>query len=71
MKRREKPRGDRAGHPTGDASERADKLGGLRPLAHDEDERPSREGRDYGSTIFTRSSVPLPRFLRGGKEKRA
>ena len=43
----------------------------MRPLAHDEDERPSREDRDYGSTIFTRPPVPLPRFLRGGKKKRS
>jgi len=38
-------------------------------IAHDEDERPSREDMDYGSTIFTRSTVPMPRFLRGGKKK--
>jgi hypothetical protein len=41
-----------------------------RPLvAHDDDERPSREDMNYGSTIFTRPTVPLPRFLRGGKKK--
>jgi hypothetical protein len=41
------------------------RLDGIRPLAHDEDERPSREDRSYGETIFTRGVVPLPRFLRG------
>jgi hypothetical protein len=46
------------------------KLSGTRPLAHDEDERPSREDRDYGSTIFTRPAVPLPRFLKGRKKPR-
>jgi hypothetical protein len=39
-------------------------------MAHDEDERPSREDRDYGSTIFTRPAVPLPRFLKGRKKTR-
>jgi len=41
------------------------RLGGVRGLAHDEDERPSREDRTYGETIFNRGVVPLPRFLRG------
>jgi hypothetical protein len=49
----------------------ADRLGGVRPVFHDEDERPSREDRDYGQTIFTRGTVPLPRVLRGGKRKRS
>jgi hypothetical protein len=38
--------------------ERDDRLGAVRPLAHDDEERPSREDRDYGSTIFT-----LPDFV--------
>ena len=41
------------------------RLDGIRTLAHDEDERPSREDRTYGETIFNRGVVPLPRFLRG------
>ncbi len=45
----------------------ADKLSRIRPIAHDEDERPRREDREYGQTIFTRSPVPLPRFLKGKK----
>jgi hypothetical protein len=57
--------------PTGETDAHEDRLGTMRPLAHDEDERPSREDRDYGSTIFTRPPVPLPRFLRGGKKKRS
>ena len=34
------------------------RLGGVRALAHDDDERPSREDRTYGETIFTRPPVP-------------
>jgi hypothetical protein len=30
---------------------------------HDDDERPSREDRDFGQTIFTRPPVPLPKVL--------
>ena len=45
------------------------RLGGVRALAHDEDERPSREDRTYGETIFTRPPVPLPRFLRGRRRR--
>jgi hypothetical protein len=60
-----------SGDPPPRATGETGKLSGVRPVAHDEDERPSREDRDYGSTIFTRSPVPLPRFLRGGKKKRA
>jgi hypothetical protein len=45
-----------------------DRLGKVRPLAHDEDERPSREDRGYGETIFTRPPVPLPRWLRRRKK---
>jgi hypothetical protein len=53
--------------PTGYVGDHSDKLGRVRALPHDEDERPSREDRDYGSTIFTRPTVPLPRWLRGKK----
>jgi hypothetical protein len=63
--------GDRPPRPTGETEVHAGKLSGVRPVTHDEDERPSREDRDYGSTIFTRPAVPLPRFLRGGKKKRS
>ena len=48
----------------------ASKLSRMPPIAHDDDERPSREDLNYGSTIFTRPTVPLPRFLRGSKKKR-
>ena len=50
--------------PTRPATVRADRLGGIRPVGGGEDERPSREDRDYGQTIFTRPTVPLPRVLR-------
>ena len=47
----------------------AGRLGGVRSLAHDEDERPSREDRGYGETIFTRPPVPMPRLLRGRRRR--
>jgi hypothetical protein len=47
----------------------ADKLSRIRPIVHDDDERPSREDRDYGQTIFTRGAVPLPRLLTGRRKK--
>jgi len=53
----------------GYVGDHADKLAHVRPVPHDEDERASREDRDYGNTIFTRSPVPLPRFLRGKKRR--
>ena len=31
----------------------------------DDDERPSREDREHGQTIFTRPPVKVPKFLRG------
>jgi hypothetical protein len=46
------------------------RLDGVRALAHDEeDERPSREDRTYGETIFTRGLVPLPRILQGRRRR--
>jgi hypothetical protein len=54
---------------TGYVGDHADKLSRIPTLRHDEDERPSREDREYGQTIFTRSPVPLPRFLTGGKKR--
>ena len=47
--------------------ETASRLSGIRALPHDDDERPSREDADYGQTIFTRGTVPLPRWLGGSK----
>jgi hypothetical protein len=41
----------------------------IRRLTED-DERPSREDRRYGETIFTRSPVPLPRVLTGRPRSR-
>jgi hypothetical protein len=55
--------------PPRETGEQEERLRTMRPMAHDEDERPSREDRNYGSTIFTRSPVPLPRFLRGRKKQ--
>jgi hypothetical protein len=36
----------------------------------EEDDRPSREDRSYGETIFTRPPVPLPRVLTGRRRSR-
>jgi hypothetical protein len=55
--------------PQSSAPDRPARLGGLRGLQHDEDERPSREDAGYGQTIFSRPPVPLPRWLSGGKRK--
>jgi hypothetical protein len=54
---------------TGYVGDHADKLSRIRPLPHDEDERPRREDRTYGQTISTRPPVPLPRFLTGRSKK--
>jgi hypothetical protein len=62
-------RSKRPPQPTGFVGDRADKMSRIPSLAHDEDEQPSREDRDYGSTIFTRPPVPLPRFLTGRKKR--
>jgi hypothetical protein len=47
-----------------DAPAAPDALTRIRQLAED-DERPSREDRGYGETIFTRPPVRLPRILTG------
>ena len=47
------------------------RLGGVRPLSFDEeDERPSREDKTFGETIFSRPVVPYPRWLTGRKKQR-
>jgi hypothetical protein len=65
-----KPRKQNRDESAGEGTEHGDRLAHVRPIAHDEDERPSSEDRDYGSTIFTRGTVPMPRFLGGAKRKR-
>ena len=64
-----KHRRSRTKSPTGYVGDHADKLSRIRPLEHDEDERPRREDLTYGETIFNRAPVPLPRFLRGRRKK--
>ena len=59
MKRKEPP-----GPPGGYVGDHADKLRHVRPLAHDDEERPTREDKNYGETIFTRGIVKVPRWLR-------
>lgn len=64
MRKRPKPAASApaAAPPTAPPENR---LAGIRALARDDDERPSREDLTYGETIFNRGVVPLPRFLRG------
>ena len=47
----------------------ADVGSAIRRLTAD-DERPTREDRGYGETIFTRPPVDLPRFLTGRRGSR-
>ena len=35
----------------------------------DDDERPSREDREFGQTIFTRPPVKVPKFLRSKRDR--
>jgi hypothetical protein len=60
--------GRRHGHPPAPAPT-VSRFGGLAPLPYDEDERPSREDRDFGQTIFIRTPVDLPHFLCAGRRK--
>ena len=47
-----------------------DKLSRIPAMAHDDDERPTREDLRYGETLFNRSPVRLPGvFRRGGGRK--
>ncbi len=64
MRKRTKPAATSPAPATPQAAPES-RLGGMRALAHDDDERPSREDLTYGETIFNRGVVPLPRFLRG------
>ena len=64
-----KLRRSRNEQPTRYVGDHADKLSRIRPLAHDEDERPRREDMAYGETIFNRAPVPLPRSLTGRRKK--
>jgi hypothetical protein len=49
---------------------RPDRFAGVPQMRFDDDdERPSREDRSYGETIFTRPVVPLPRWLRGRRRR--
>jgi hypothetical protein len=54
--------------PTGYVGDHADKLSRIPALAHDEDERPRREDRGYGQTIFTRPPCRCPASS-GGRRK--
>ena len=51
------------------AEQPGNRLSSVRPVAHDEDEAPSREDRTYGETIFNRAPVLLPKLFRRGKPR--
>jgi hypothetical protein len=73
MVMRLRPRsGKTSSKTTGYVGDHADKLNHIPALRLDDadEERPSREDLSADSTIFTRSPVPLPRFLRGSKQRR-
>jgi hypothetical protein len=54
--------------PTTPTPDTGSRLSGIRG-PHDDDERPSREDADYAQTLFTRETVPLPRWLAGRKRR--
>ena len=51
------------------AGEDTDTMSAIRRLTEDDD-RPSREDRSYGETIFTRPPVNLPRILTGRRRSK-
>jgi hypothetical protein len=61
--------GDRPSERTGYVGDHTDKLSRIAPIRHNEDERPRREDREYGQTIFTRPLLSLPRFLISGRKR--
>jgi len=69
VKLRRSSRSESAPSPSGLVGDHADKLRRVPSLAHDDEERPSREDRAYGGTVFTREIVPLPRFLLPKKKR--
>ena len=66
MSRRRKPEPDRPGL----VGDHADRLRGIRPHRHDEDDdRPSSEDKAPMTSQLFNSPVPLPRFLKRRKER--
>jgi hypothetical protein len=57
--------------PTVYVGDHVDKLSRIPAMAHDEDERPTREDQRYGETLFNRAPVPLPRVFRRGRKRKA
>jgi hypothetical protein len=57
--------------PTGYVGDHADKIGHVRPMAHDEDERPSADDRGAYHSLFTSAlePVPLPRWFKPGRRR--
>ena len=57
--------------PTVYVGDHTDKLSRIPAIAHDEDDRPTREDQRYGETLFNRAPVPLPRVFRRGRKRQA
>jgi hypothetical protein len=57
--------------PTPPADDLLARLGSVRPMTHQEDERPNREQLEAGQhhPVSPGPPVPLPRWLSGGKKK--
>ena len=56
--------------PTGYVGDHADRLKGIRPHVHDDDDdRPSREDRAPLTSQLFNSPVPLPRLFKRRKER--
>ena len=53
-----------AKRPTVYVGDYTDRLSRIPPVAHDDDERQTREDLRYGETLFNRSPVPVPRIFR-------
>ena len=56
--------------PTVYVGDYTDKLTRIRPIAHDDDERQTREDLRYGETLFDRPPVPVPRIFRRRRKRR-
>ena len=56
--------------PTVYVGDYTDKLMRLRPIAHDDDERQTREDLRYGETLFDHPPGPLPRIFRRRRKRR-
>jgi hypothetical protein len=55
--------------PASPSDDLVSRLGRVRPMSHQEDERPNREALEgKGHVVYPGPPVPLPRWLWGGKK---